>query len=122
MALDFYRWTVKAGEALQSAQSLAGEYNHQEINVEHCSWRVCVRTKARHAAVAKTRSEYDANAARSEQELRVVPRSGRRSGRTFEYSIGRCQPRRAGWRSGAADKAMRDLKTSIFRPSICWSA
>jgi ATP-dependent Clp protease ATP-binding subunit ClpB len=35
MALDFNKWTVKAGEALQTAQSLAAQYNHQEIDVEH---------------------------------------------------------------------------------------
>ena len=35
MALDFNKWTVKAGDALQSAQSLAATYSHQEIDVEH---------------------------------------------------------------------------------------
>jgi ATP-dependent Clp protease ATP-binding subunit ClpB len=35
MALDLNKWTVKAGEALQGAQSLAAEYSHQEIDVEH---------------------------------------------------------------------------------------
>ena len=35
MALDLNKWTVKAGEALQGAQSLAAEYSQQEIDVEH---------------------------------------------------------------------------------------
>src|SRR5688500_6236841 len=35
MALDLNKWTVKGSEALQAAQSLAVEYNHQEIDVEH---------------------------------------------------------------------------------------
>jgi len=35
MALDLNKWTVKAGESLQAAQALAGEYNNQEIDVEH---------------------------------------------------------------------------------------
>ena len=33
--LDFNRWTVKATEALQTAQSLASEYSHPELDVEH---------------------------------------------------------------------------------------
>jgi len=35
MALNLDKWTVKASEALQAAQSLAVEYHHQEIDVEH---------------------------------------------------------------------------------------
>src|SRR5690606_10776425 len=35
MALDFEKWTVKATEALQGAKDLAGQYQHQEIDVEH---------------------------------------------------------------------------------------
>lgn len=35
MALDLNKWTVKAGEALQKAQSVAAQYSHQEIDVEH---------------------------------------------------------------------------------------
>ena len=35
MAMNLENWTVKAGEALQAAQSVAAEYSHQEIDVEH---------------------------------------------------------------------------------------
>ncbi len=33
--LDLNRWTVKASEALQAAQSSAVEFSHQEMDVEH---------------------------------------------------------------------------------------
>jgi ATP-dependent Clp protease ATP-binding subunit ClpB len=73
----------ESGRALQTAQSLAAQYNHQEIDVEHLLLAL-VAAERRHnnAALAEAGSEYGAMLRETEQELARRPKQmGVESGR-----------------------------------------
>jgi ATP-dependent Clp protease ATP-binding subunit ClpA len=112
MALDFNKWTVKAGEALQTAQSLAAQYNHQEIDVEHLLLALLQQNEGTTTPLLqKLEANTGAMLRETEQELARRPKQmGVESGRALSTRLaggnrdGNCGV------IGAADKAMRELK------------
>ncbi len=112
MALDLNKWTVKAGESLQSAQSLASQYGHQEIDVEHL---LLALLRQNEGTTTPLLQKLEANVAtltrEVESELARRPKvQGVESGRTLSTRLGGNNRDGTGGAIGAADKAMRDLK------------
>ncbi len=112
MALDLNKWTVKAGESLQSAQSLASQYGHQEIDVEHL---LLALLRQNEGTTTPLLQKLEANVAtltrEVESELARRPKiQGVESGRTLSTRLGGANRDGQGGAIGAADKAMRDLK------------
>ena len=90
MALDLNKWTVKAGEALQSAQSLASQYQHQEIDVEHL---LLALLRQNEGTTTPLLQKLEANVAtltrEVESELARRPKiQGVESGRTLSTRLG----------------------------------
>ncbi|HEX8553006.1 MAG TPA: ATP-dependent chaperone ClpB [Abditibacteriaceae bacterium] len=112
MALDFNKWTVKAGEALQSAQSLAATYQHQEIDVEHLLLALLGQSEGTTTPLLQ---KLEANAAHLtrelEQELARRPKvQGVEHGRALSTRLaGNNRDGNSGV-IGAAHKAMNGLK------------
>ncbi len=112
MALDLNKWTVKAGESLQSAQSLAAQYQHQEIDVEHL---LLALLRQNEGTTTPLLQKLEANVAtltrEVESELARRPKiQGVESGRTLSTRLGGANRDGQGGAIGAVDKAMRDLK------------
>jgi ATP-dependent Clp protease ATP-binding subunit ClpB len=112
MALDLNKWTVKAGESLQSAQSLASQYGQQEIDVEHL---LLALLRQNEGTTTPLLQKLEANVAtltrEVESELARRPKiQGVESGRTLSTRLGGANHDGQGGAIGAADKAMRDLK------------
>jgi len=112
MALDLNKWTVKAGESLQSAQSLASQYQHQEIDVEHL---LLALLRQNEGTTTPLLQKLEANVAtlmrEVESELARRPKiQGVEAGRTLSTRLGGANRDGTGGAIGAADKAMRDLK------------
>ena len=112
MALDLNKWTVKAGESLQSAQSLASQYQHQEIDVEHL---LLALLRQNEGTTTPLLQKLEANVAtltrEVESELARRPKiQGVEAGRTLSTRLGGNNRDGTGGAIGAADKAMRDLK------------
>jgi len=112
MALDLNKWTVKAGEALQSAQSLAAEYNHQEIDVEHLALALLRQNEGTTTPLLQKLEANTAQMTRElQQELARRPKiQGVEAGRTLSTRLGGANRDGNGGVLGAAEKAMRDLK------------
>jgi ATP-dependent Clp protease ATP-binding subunit ClpB len=116
MALDLNRWTVKAGEALQNAQSLAAEYQHQEIDVEHL---LLAMLRQDEGTTLPLLQKLEANAAtlsrEIEQELARRPKlSGVEAGRMLSVRLGGSNRDGNGGAIGQAQKAMQQLKDEFL--------
>jgi ATP-dependent Clp protease ATP-binding subunit ClpB len=112
MALDFNRWTVKAGEALQSAQSLAAQYNNQEIDVEHLLLSLLQQSEGTTAPLLQKLEANPATLTREiEQELAKRPKQmGVESGRMLSTRLAGGNRDGNGGVLGSAQKAMNELK------------
>lgn len=112
MALDFNRWTVKAGEALQTAQSLAGQYNHQELDVEHLLLALLSQNEGITAPLLqKLEANVTTLSREIEQELARRPKQmGVESGRSLSTRLAGGNRDGNGGVLGAAHKAMEQLK------------
>jgi ATP-dependent Clp protease ATP-binding subunit ClpB len=112
MALDLNKWTVKAGEALQGAQSLAAEYSQQEIDVEHL---LLALLNQEEGTTRPLLQKLEANIAyltrEVEQELARRPKQqGVESGRTMSTRLAGSNRDGNGGVLGTAQKAMQQLK------------
>src|SRR4028119_1773429 len=112
MALDFNRWTVKAGEALQMAQSLAAQYNHQEIDVEHLLLALLQQNEGTTTPLLqKLEANTGAMLRETQQELARRPKQmGVEGGKMLSTRLAGGNRDGNGGVIGAADKAMRELK------------
>ncbi len=112
MALDFDRWTVKATEALQSAQSLASQYQHQEIDVEHLALALMQQSEGTtRPLLQKLEANFDYLERELEQELARRPKQvGVESGRSFRCAWPEAGRDGNGGVLGQAQKAMGQLK------------
>jgi ATP-dependent Clp protease ATP-binding subunit ClpB len=116
MALDLNRWTVKAGEALQSAQSLASEYQHQEIDVEHLVLAMLRQDEGTTLPLLQKLEANAGNLSRElEQELARRPKlSGVEAGRMLSTRLGGSNRDGNGGAIGQAQKAMQQLKDEFL--------
>ena len=112
MALDFERWTVKATEALQGAQSLAAEYQHQEIDVEHLALSLMRQSEGTtRPLLQKLEANFDYLERELEQELARRPKQiGVESGRSLSLRLAGSGRDGNGGVLGQAQKAMAQLK------------
>jgi len=116
MALDFNKWTVKAGEALQAAREIAVEYNHQELDVEHLLLAL-LQQKEGTTAPLLTKLEVTAPNLARELEGELVRRpkqTGVEPGRMLSTRL--AGPGRDGNAAvfGAATRAMTQLKDQFL--------
>ena len=112
MALDLNKWTIKAGESLQAAQSLAAEYNHQEIDVEH-SFLALLRQKEGTTVPLLQKMEANVSTLTREIENELARRpkvQGVESGRTLSTRLGGSNRDGNGGAIGQAQKAMSQLQ------------
>ena len=112
MALDFDRWTVKATEALQSAQSLASTYQHQEIDVEHLALALLQQSEGTtRPLLQKLEANFDYLERELEQELARRPKQvGVETGRSLSMRLAGSGRDGSGGTLGQAQKAMGQLK------------
>lgn len=116
MALNLNKWTVKAGEALQAAQGLAAEYNHQEIDVEHLLLTLLRQSEGTTAPLLqKLEANLDALTRETEQELARRPKQqGVEAGRMLSTRLGGPNRDGNGGVIGSATKAMGQLKDDFL--------
>lgn len=116
MALDLNKWTVKAGEALQAAQSLAAEYNHQEIDVEHLLLGLLRQDEGTTAPLLQKLEANPATLTREvEQELARRPKQmGVEGGKMLSTRLGGPNRDGNGGVLGSAAKAMGQLKDEFL--------
>jgi ATP-dependent Clp protease ATP-binding subunit ClpB len=112
MALDLNRWTVKAGEALQAAQSLAAQYQQQEIDVEHLLLALVQQTEGTTIPLLQKLEANPQNLVREvEQELARRPKQmGVEGGKMLSTRLGGSNRDGNGGVLGTASKAMEQLK------------
>ncbi len=112
MALDFNKWTVKAGEALQSAQSLAAQYQNQEMDVEHLLLALLQQNEGTTTPLLqKLEAGTGAMTREVEQELARRPKQvGVESGRMMSTRLAGNNRDGSGGVLGGAQKAMEQLK------------
>jgi ATP-dependent Clp protease ATP-binding subunit ClpB len=112
MALDFERWTVKATEALQGAQKLASQYQHQEIDVEHLALALLQQSEGTsRPLLQKLEANPDYIERELEQELARRPKQvGVESGRSLSMRLAGSGKDGNGGVLGQAQKAMQQLK------------
>jgi len=116
MALDLNKWTVKAGEALQAAQSLAADYNHQEIDVEHLLLALLNQEEGTTRPLLQKLEASPANLAREvEQELARRPKQmGVEGGKMLSTRLGGSNRDGNGGVLGGAAKAVSQLKDEFL--------
>jgi ATP-dependent Clp protease ATP-binding subunit ClpB len=112
MALDLNKWTVKAGEALQSAQSLAAEYSQQEIDVEHLLLALLSQEEGTtRPLLQKLEANVENLAHQTQQELASRPKQqGVEGGRMMSTRLAGGNRDGNGGVLQAAQKAMQQLK------------
>ncbi len=112
MALNFERWTVKAGEALQGAQSLAAQYNHQEIDVEHLLLALLQQSEGTTTPLLQKLEANPAAMQREvEQELARRPKQmGVEGGKMLSTRLAGANRDGVGGVLGLAQKAMEQIK------------
>jgi ATP-dependent Clp protease ATP-binding subunit ClpB len=112
MALDLNKWTVKAGEGLQSAQSLAAQYGHQEIDVEHLLLALLRQSEGTTTPLLQKLEANVGHLTREvEQELARRPKvQGVESGRMLSTRLGGNNRDGNGGVLGQAQKAMGQLQ------------
>src|SRR5687767_13293605 len=112
MAMNFDKWTVKAGEALQSAQSLAAEYIHQELDVEHLALALIQQTEGTtRPLLQKLEGNLEFLERELAQELARRPKvSGVEPGRMLSTRLAGNGRDGNGGALGQAQKAMNQLK------------
>jgi ATP-dependent Clp protease ATP-binding subunit ClpB len=116
MALDLNRWTVNASGALQEAQSLAGQYSHQELDVEHLLLALLGQSEGTttpllqkmEASPQVMQRELEAELARRPKQVGVEP------GRMLSTRLGGANRDGMGGVIGAAQKAMEQLKDEFL--------
>ena len=112
MAMDLNRWTVNAGAALQEAQSLAAQYQHQEIDVEHLLLALLGQSEGTTTPLLQ---KLEANVGNLQHELegelaRRPKQVGVESGRMMSTRLGGPNRDGAGGVIGQAQRAMEQLK------------
>ena len=112
MAMDLNRWTVNAGAALQEAQSLAAQYQHQEIDVEHLLLALLGQSEGTTTPLLQ---KLEANVGHLQHELegelaRRPKQVGVESGRMMSTRLGGPNRDGAGGVIGQAQRAMEQLK------------
>ena len=112
MALDFNKWTVKAGEALQSAQSLAAQYQHQEMDVEHLLLALLLQQEGTTTPLLqKLEANTGAMTRELEAELARRPKQvGVEAGRMMSTRLAGNNRDGSGGVLGGAQKAMEQMK------------
>ena len=112
MAMDLNRWTVNAGAALQEAQSLAAQYQHQEIDVEHLLLALLGQSEGTTTPLLQ---KLEANVAQLQRDLeselaRRPKQVGVEAGRMMSTRLGGPNRDGAGGVIGQAQRAMEQLK------------
>ena len=112
MAMDLGRWTVNAGAALQEAQSLAAQYQHQEIDVEHLLLALLGQSEGTTTPLLQ---KLEANVGNLQHDLegelaRRPKQVGVESGRMMSTRLGGPNRDGAGGVIGQAQRAMEQLK------------
>src|SRR5690606_38426419 len=112
MALDLNKWTVKAGEALQRAQSLAAEYSQQEIDVEHLLLALLEQEDGTtRPLLQKLEGNVELLTRDLQQELAKRPKQqGVEGGKMLSTRLGGGNRDGNGGVLGSAQKAMQQLK------------
>lgn len=116
MALDLNKWTVKASEALQSAQSLAAEYNNQEIDVEHLLLALLQQSDGTTVPLLQKLEASPTTLTRElGQELAHRPKQmGVEGGKMLSTRLGGANRDGNGGVLGSATKAMGQLKDDFL--------
>ncbi|MDQ3813053.1 MAG: AAA family ATPase, partial [Armatimonadota bacterium] len=114
--MDLNKWTVKAGEALQAAQSLAAEYHHQEIDVEGLLLALLNQSEGTTAPLLqKLEANLAALTREVEQELARRPKQmGVEAGRMLSTRLAGPNRDGNGGVLGHATKALHQLKDEFL--------
>ncbi len=110
--MDLNRWTVNAGGALQEAQGLAAQYQHQEIDVEHLLLALLGQSEGTTTPLLQKLEANVGNLQRDlEGELARRPKQvGVEAGRMMSTRLGGPNRDGAGGVIGQAQRAMEQLK------------
>lgn len=110
--MDMNTFTVKAAEALQAAQGLAAQYNHQEIDVEHLLLALLQQSEGTTVPLLQRLEANPSVLTREvEQELARRPKQvGVDAGRMFSTRLGGGNRDGNGGVLGMSQKAMSQLK------------
>jgi ATP-dependent Clp protease ATP-binding subunit ClpB len=116
MAMDLNRWTVNASGALQEAQALASQYQHQEIDVEHLLLALLGQSEGTttpllqkvEANVSSLQREVESERARRPKQVGVE------GGRMMSTRLGGANRDGNGGVVGQATRAMEQLKDEFL--------
>ncbi len=116
MALDLNRWTVNAQSALQEAQGLASQYQHQEMDVEHLLLALLGQSEGTTTPLLqKLEASPQALQRELESELARRPKQvGVESGRMLSTRLGGANRDGLGGVMGSAQQAMAQLKDEFL--------